>query len=80
MSTSFLPKVLVLLLLCPIPLLWSQESSQPTNDKTTSTEPVAPIITDETLPKGARLYVAPISNGFETYITAGIEKKKFPSL
>jgi hypothetical protein len=30
------------------------------------------------LPQGARLYVAPISNGFETYITAGIEKKKVP--
>lgn len=78
MSTSFLTRVLVLLLLWPTQLLWCQESSQPPNEKTTSTEPAAPIITDEALPKGARLYVAPISNGFETYITAGIEKKKVP--
>jgi hypothetical protein len=78
MTTSTVHKVLVLLLLCPTPLLWSQESSQPPIEKVTSTESVAPIITNESLPKGARLYVAPISNGFETYITAGIEKKKVP--
>src|SRR5581483_2596405 len=37
-----------------------------------------PIITNESLPRGARLYVAPIQNGFETYIIAGLEKKKVP--
>ena len=38
----------------------------------------SPGITDESFPRGARLYVAPISNSFETYIVAGIEKKKVP--
>ena len=38
----------------------------------------SPVIKDEKLPAGARLYVAPIQNGFETYIVAGIQKKKVP--
>ncbi len=38
----------------------------------------APVITNEPLPRDARLYVAPIQNGFETYIIAGLEKKKVP--
>jgi hypothetical protein len=37
-----------------------------------------PVITDEKLPPSARIYIAPISNGFETYIVAGLEKKKVP--
>lgn len=37
-----------------------------------------PVITDEALLSGARLYVAPMPNGFETYVVAGIEKKKVP--
>lgn len=78
MTASALHKGLVLLLLCPTPLPWPQESSQPPTEKVTSTESAAPVITNESLPKGARLYVAPISNGFETYIAAGIEKKKVP--
>lgn len=36
------------------------------------------VITNESLPKGARIYIAPIQNGFETYIAAGLEKKKVP--
>jgi len=36
------------------------------------------VITNESLPRGARLYVSPIQNGFETYIVAGLEKKKVP--
>jgi len=43
----------------------------PANDK-------APVITNESLPSGARIYVAPMPNGFETYVVAGIEKKKVP--
>jgi len=38
----------------------------------------APMITDEQIPPGARLYVSPIANGFETYIIAGLQKKKVP--
>ncbi len=37
-----------------------------------------PVITNESLPSGARIYVAPMSSGFETYVVAGIEKKKVP--
>jgi len=46
--------------------------------ESTTASPSAPVIVDEALPQGARLYVAPISNGFETYIIAGLEKKKVP--
>ena len=33
---------------------------------------------DQALPRGARLYVAPIENGFDTYIIAGFQKKEVP--
>ena len=36
------------------------------------------VITQESLPSGARLYLAPMTNGFETYVAAGLEKKKVP--
>ncbi|HZQ94952.1 MAG TPA: hypothetical protein VFA67_08080 [Candidatus Sulfotelmatobacter sp.] len=68
----------LLLLIWPTALLRSQEPSGPVKEHIAPSESVAPVISDESLPKGARLYVAPISNGFETYITAGIEKKKVP--
>lgn len=38
----------------------------------------SPVITDEKLPSGARIYIAPISNGFDTYVAAGIQKKHVP--
>lgn len=37
-----------------------------------------PLVTKESLPHGARIYIAPMLNGFETYIAAGLEKKKVP--
>src|SRR5436309_1118119 len=37
-----------------------------------------PVITNESLPSGARIYVAPMSSGFESYVIAGLEKKKVP--
>src|SRR5262249_26082408 len=37
-----------------------------------------PVITNESLPSGARIYIAPMPSGFETYVVAGIEKKKVP--
>jgi hypothetical protein len=43
----------------------------PTIDKT-------PVVTDEALPAGARIFIAPMPNGFETYVAAGLEKKKVP--
>jgi hypothetical protein len=53
----------------------AQESASPTKENIVAT---SPVLTNENLPKGARLYVAPIQNGFETYIVAGLEKKKVP--
>ncbi|HST09755.1 MAG TPA: hypothetical protein VLL05_05230 [Terriglobales bacterium] len=41
------------------------------------TDPNA-VITNESLPSGARIYIAPMINGFETYVVAGLEKKKVP--
>jgi hypothetical protein len=34
------------------------------------------VMTNEPLPTGARIYVAPMPSGFETYLVAGLEKKK----
>lgn len=45
---------------------------------TTKTAEKEAVITNESLPSGARIYVAPMANGFETYVAAGLEKKKVP--
>jgi hypothetical protein len=66
------PFYLVCMLLCLANLVFSQAAT----DKKENL--VANAIASEPLPKGARLYVAPIQNGFETYIIAGLEKKKVP--
>ena len=39
---------------------------------------VSPVITNESLPPGARIFVAPMPNGFETYVIAGLQKKGVP--
>lgn len=36
------------------------------------------VLVNETLPAGARLYVAPMPNGFDTYVVAGLQQKKVP--
>jgi hypothetical protein len=56
----------------------SQDAAPPTPKTDGPSESASPVITSESLPKGARIYVAPITGGFETYITAGLEKKKVP--
>jgi hypothetical protein len=38
----------------------------------------SPVITNQSLPTGARIYIAPMPNGFDTYVVAGLEKKKVP--
>jgi hypothetical protein len=43
--------------------------------KLVAAEPGA-LISDERIPSGARVYVAPMSNGFDNYVTAGLQKKK----
>lgn len=78
MANPALRLLLFLLLLWSSTLLRSQELSQPTKETAPSSDSPGALITNATLPKGARMFVAPISNGFETYITAGIEKKKVP--
>lgn len=66
------PFYLVCVLLCLSSVVFSQAATEKKESL------VANAIASEPLPKGARLYVAPIQNGFETYIIAGLEKKKVP--
>jgi hypothetical protein len=76
--TRFLLRMAVILAaLLSMQLMQSQEAA-PSPTKASTTESEGPVITNEALPKGARIYVAPIQNGFETYIVAGLEKKKVP--
>jgi hypothetical protein len=53
-------------------------AQQPASSNLTPSNEKTPVITNESLPSGARIYVAPMPNGFETYVVAGIEKKKVP--
>ena len=69
------PAALALFLALPV---LSQDASPPPPKENIAAESPAPVITNEALPSGARLFVAPIQNGFETYIVAGLEKKKVP--
>lgn len=57
--------------------VFAQDSSTGPQQKAIVQNPET-VITNESLPRGARLYVASIQNGFETYIVAGLEKKKVP--
>jgi hypothetical protein len=45
--------------------------------KLTPAEPGA-LISEEKIPAGSRIYVAPMSNGFDNYIVAGLQQKKVP--
>jgi hypothetical protein len=33
---------------------------------------------DKPIPRGARVFIAPVEGGFETYLAAGIQQKKVP--
>ncbi|HWR35791.1 MAG TPA: hypothetical protein VN622_08000 [Clostridia bacterium] len=35
-------------------------------------------VSDTSIPKGAKFYIAPIANGFDIYLTAGIQRKSVP--
>lgn len=70
---------LLLAVLLFVSLAVAQESKN-SNLTTTNQADKNPVITNESLPSGARIYVAPMPNGFETYVAAGIEKKKVPVL
>lgn len=76
MTTSFLCRIpLVLLFLFFGSSLYSQDP--PKNESKEQTEQSG-FTSREPLRRGARIYVASIQNGFETYVTAGMEKKKVP--
>ena len=78
--TRFVLRMALALLVAVLsmPPLCAQEPPSTAAKADTPTESLAPVITNESLPKGARIYVSPIQNGFETYIVAGLEKKKVP--
>lgn len=71
-------RLLLSVLLCTS-LIAAQEA-KPSDLTTTNQADKNPVITNESLPSGARIYIAPMPNGFETYVAAGIEKKKVPVL
>lgn len=51
-------------------------SAVPENKVIPTEKPV--LLSDEKLPPGSKIYVSPMSNGFETYVVAGLEKKHVP--
>ncbi len=53
------------------------QSAPPTEQKLSASEPNT-LISEEKIPSGARIYVAPMINGFDNYIVAGLQKKKVP--
>jgi len=70
----FLP--LLACMICSGAIL-SQENKESKLTPVPSTDK-GPVITDEKLPPGARIFLAPMPSGFETYVAAGLEKKKVP--
>lgn len=83
-------KVVFLFLICSIfagaqdPKSSSSESAkapaQPSSgveQKLTAAEPGA-LISQERIPSGARVYIAPMMNGFDNYVAAGLQQKKVP--
>src|SRR5437016_9810621 len=67
---SFGAWILMVLALLQPPLVLTAQ--QPDAQGTTIPLP------NQTLPAGARIYVAPMNNGFETYVVAGLHKKQVP--
>jgi hypothetical protein len=82
-------KVFVVLILCicavaqdakpitPVDPSSPQNQSLAKNDKLVAEEP-GTLISEEKLYSGARIYVAPMLNGFDNYIVAGLQQKKVP--
>ncbi len=50
----------------------------PAQPATAAAQEAGVVMPNESFPAGARLFVAPMSNGFETYVIAGLEQKKVP--
>ncbi len=53
-------------------------NSAPTSTQKLVIEEPGTLMSDEKLYSGARIYVAPMMNGFDNYIIAGIQQKKVP--
>lgn len=87
-----LRRILFAIVVCAVSVS-AQEFRTPTNPGTTPTaapiekrvveqnlvaaEPGA-LVSQERIPSGARVYVAPMANGFDNYIVAGLQQKKVP--
>jgi hypothetical protein len=57
----------------------TSDSKAPVADsqKLTESEPNT-LVSDQRIPSGARVYIAPMMNGFDIYVTAAVQKKKVP--
>jgi hypothetical protein len=53
-------------------------SAEPGREAAVRQQAAATTLPDEPLPKGARIYVAPMPNGFDTYVIAGFQNKQVP--
>lgn len=76
----------------PAELVTAPDTSQATSEASSAvktamvaTEPNALMATEpntlmskERIPSGARIYVAPMANGFDNYVIAGLQKKAVP--
>jgi hypothetical protein len=73
-------KILFAVLLCV--LCANAQGPQATQVVSTDQKLVASgsdtLISQETIPTGARVYIAPMPNGFDNYIAAGLQQKKVP--
>ncbi len=55
----------------------SEQNNASADQKLVQSEPNT-LISDQRIPSGARVYVAPMANGFDNYVIAAIQKKKVP--
>ncbi len=56
----------------------SQTKSGTATEQKLKVEEPGTLISEEKLYSGARIYVAPMLNGFDNYIVAGLQQKKVP--
>ncbi|MGE5114627.1 MAG: hypothetical protein ACM3JB_27520 [Acidobacteriaceae bacterium] len=81
-------KVLIVLLLCSFSAL-GQDAKPVADNSTKETKAVAAtdqklaaegdaLISQEKIYSGSRVYVAPMANGFDNYVVAGLQQKKVP--
>jgi hypothetical protein len=68
----------VVALVLSLPVAGRAQAPSPQLEKAEGQGSAALSVSQEILPVGARLYVAPMSNGFETYVVAGLQKKQVP--